>query len=341
MKLWLSREDMPLDAPTEAHAARTWEPLLDEILASKLRIAWYGDRPLFASDTPGPGAALTDRASANLWSIAADGTDLRSHTSLTSEEGYLREPATDGSAIVFSSRGRLFAMDSLEAAPREIEVLASGVGAARLPRPASASENLLAMRPLHDARASVVEWRGSAHALTHRGGPARPLAGACGSRAREVRPLGRSPFALFVSDAEARSDRELGGVGSDVLALARLDGGGEEIRLAVGEVGRILHAIPSPDGSRIAIVSHDNVVRLVTLRGLGDPAKETHGKGAHTAPGADAGWEADADRSVAAPRLDHVREIGRSSGGEVSDLAWSPDGRWLVWAEPNSWRSRA
>ena len=33
-----------------------------------------------------------------------------------------------------------------------------------------------------------------------------------------------------------------------------------------------------------------------------------------------------------------MREIGRSSGGEVSDLAWSPDGRWLVWAEPNSWQ---
>ena len=338
VKLWLSREDVPLDAPAEAHASRTWEPLLDEILASKLRIAWYGDRLLFASDTPGPGAALTDRASANLWSVAADGTDLRSHTSLSSAEGYLREPATDGSTIVFSSRGRLFAMDSLESAPREIEVLASGVGAARLPRPASANENLLAMRPLHDARASVVEWRGSAHALTHRGGPARLLAGACGLRLREVRPLGRSPFALFVSDAEALADREHGGVGSDVLALARLDGGGEETRLDVGEVGRILHAIPSPDGSRIAIVSHDNVVRLATLRGLEDPAKETHGKGAHAPTAADDGWEADADRSVDAPRLDHVREIGRSGGGEVRDLAWSPDGRWLVWAEPNSWQ---
>jgi len=338
VKLWLSREDVPLDAPAEAHASRTWEPLLDEILASKLRIAWYGDRLLFASDTPGPGAALTDRASANLWSVAADGTDLRSHTSFSSAEGYLREPATDGSTIVFSSRGRLFAMDSLESAPREIEVLASGVGAARLPRPASPNENLLAMRPLHDARASVVEWRGSAHALTHRGGPARLLAGACGLRLREVRPLGRSPFALFVSDAEALADREHGGVGSDVLALARLDGGGEETRLDVGEVGRILHAIPSPDGSRIAIVSHDNVVRLVTLRGLEDPAKETHGKGAHAPTAADDGWEADADRSVDAPRLDHVREIGRSGGGEVRDLAWSPDGRWLVWAEPNSWQ---
>lgn len=336
VKLWVSREDVPLDAPAEAHAARAWEPLLDEVLASKLRIAWYGDRLLFASDTPGAGAALTDRASANLWSTAADGSDLRSHTSFTSEQGYLREPATDGSTIVFTSRGQLFAMDSLDDAPREVEILVSGVGASRLPRPASPQENVLAVRPLHDARASVVEWRGSVHALTHRGGPSRLLAGSCGLRLREVHPLGRTPFAVFVSDAEALADRENGGVGSDVLALARLDGGGEEIRLDLGEVGRILHAIPSPDGSKIAIASHDNVVRLVTLRGTEDPAKASHRTPA-TTPAASA-WEQDADSAVPAPRLDHVREVGRSTGGEVQDLAWSPDGRWLVWAEPNSWQ---
>ena len=336
VKLWVSREDVPLDAPAEAHAARAWEPLLDEVLASKLRIAWYGDRLLFASDTPGAGAALTDRASANLWSTAADGSDLRSHTSFTSEQGYLREPATDGSTIVFTSRGQLFAMDSLDDAPREVEILVSGVGASRLPRPASPQENVLAVRPLHDARASVVEWRGSVHALTHRGGPSRLLAGSCGLRLREVHPLGRTPFAVFVSDAEALADRENGGVGSDVLALARLDGGGEEIRLDLGEVGRILHAIPSPDGSKIAIASHDNVVRLVTLRGTDDPAKASHRTPA-TTPAASA-WEQDADSAVPAPRLDHVREVGRSTGGEVQDLAWSPDGRWLVWAEPNSWQ---
>src|SRR5690625_8026594 len=76
----------------------------------------------------------------------------------------------------------------------------------------------------------------------------------------------------MVTDAAAQSDRESGGVGSDELALRRLDGGGQEIRLNVGDVGRILHAIPSPDGSKIAISSFDNVVRLVTLRGLTDPA---------------------------------------------------------------------
>ncbi|WP_114853988.1 S41 family peptidase [Brachybacterium sp. YJGR34] len=340
VKLWISHEDVPLDAPAAAHAARPWEPLLDELLASRLRIAWYGDRLLFASDTPGPGAARNDRASANLWSVALDGTDLQVHTTLSSEQGYLREPATDGRTIVFSSRGRLFAMDSLEAAPREVEIHASGVGSARRPRPASPSSNLLAMRPVHDARASVVEWRGSAHVLTHRGGPARLLAGTCGLRLREVRPLGRTPYALFVSDVEAVADRESGGVGSDVLALARLDGGGEEIRLPLGEVGRILHALPSPDGSRIAISTHDNVLRLVTLRGLTDPARSAaaapRGEGAPAA-GASA-WEQDAQTAVDVPQLDHVREVGRSSGGEIRDLAWSPDGRWLVWAEPNSWQ---
>ena len=364
VKLWISREPVALDAPVAEHTARPWERLLDEVLASKSRIAWYGDRLIFASDTPGAGAALTDRASANLWSIAADGSDLRAHTSLRSQDGYLREPATDGTTIVFSSRGRLFSMDSLDAPAREVEILASGVGSARLPRPAKPDQTLLAMRPVHDARASVVEWRGGAHLLTHRGGPSRVLASQCGLRIREARPLGRSPYALMVTDAAAQSDRDTGGVGSDVLALRRLDGGGQEIRVDVGDVGRILHAIPSPDGSKIALSSYDNVVRLVTLRGLSDPASTSAGApgagGAGTggagASGAGAGpsdgraasvgpvaataspWEQDAEPAPEAPLLDGVREIGRTSGGEIRDLAWSPDGRWLVWSEPTPWQ---
>ena len=348
VKLWISRQPVALDAPAAEHAARPWERLLEEVLASKTRIAWYGDRLIFASDTPGPGAALTDRASANLWSIARDGSDLRAHTSLRSEDGYLREPATDGSTIVFCSRGRLFAMDSLDSEPREVEILASGVGSARLPRPAIPDKTLLAMRPVHDARASLVEWRGGAHLLTHRGGPSRVLASQCGLRFREVRPLGRSPFAVMVTDAAAQSDSESGGVGSDELALRRLDGGGQEIRLNVGDVGRILHAIPSPDGSKIAISSFDNVVRLVTLRGLTDPASTSADTtGAGTADGgaptvgpaavSASPWEQDARPAPEAPHLDGVREIGRTNGGEIRDLAWSPDGRWLVWSEPTPW----
>ncbi|MFC0673641.1 S41 family peptidase [Brachybacterium hainanense] len=328
-KLWISREPLALDAPREAHAQRTWEPLLDEILAGKTRVAWYGDRLIFAADTPGPGAALTDRASGNLWSVDATGTDLRRHTDLTSEQGYLREPATDGTTIVFTSRGRLFAMDSLDAAPREVEVRTAGVAAARRPRRIDPAENLLAMRPTHDARASLVEWRGTAHLLTHRGGPARLLAGESGLRIREVRPLGRSPFALFVSDAAAQQDRVSGGVGSDDLHVRRLDAGGPEVPLGIGAltdggIGRILHAFPSPDGARVALSTHDNRLWLAELDGVADPAA-----------GPDAAAASAAE--PAPPTLTALREVSRSEGGEIRSASWSPDGRFLVWTEPNSW----
>ncbi|WP_233190650.1 S41 family peptidase [Brachybacterium sp. UMB0905] len=333
VKLWISRQDVPLDAPAAQHAERPWEKLLDEVLSSKLRIAWYGDRLLFASDTPGPDAALTDRASANLWSVALDGSDLRRHTAIDIADGYLREPATDGTSIVFTSRGRLFAMDSLDAEPREVPLRLAGVAAARRPRPVSPSKNLLAMRPLHDARASVVEWRGSAHVLTHRGGPARLLAGESGLRMREVRPMGRSDFALYVSDEQAQTDRTDGGVGSDVLALARLDGSGEPVILELGDVGRILHAIPAPDGSRVALSTHDNRVLLVTLEGLTDPA----GSGDSANSAAESTSSATEQESPATPRLRDVKEIGRSDGGEIRHLAWSPDSRYLVFSQPSSY----
>jgi tricorn protease len=328
-RLWVSREELPIDAPLEAHAARSWEPLREDLLANKTRIAFVGDRLLFASDTPGEGAAITDRATGNLWSVALDGSDLRAHTHLTSEEGYLRDPATDGSSIVFSSRGRLFAMDSPDSAPREIPVIVAGVGASRRMRAADPHKNLLAMRPTFDARASVVEWRGSAHLLTHRGGPSRLLAGSCGLRFREAAPLGRSPFAMVVTDELAQADRTDPDAfenrwGSDALALRRLDAEGEQITLDLGPIGRILHAVPSPDGTRIAIATHDYVVRVVTLRGIVDPAA-TSGKDATTA-----------ENEPAAPQLDSVREVGRSSAGEIRDLTWSPDSRFLVWAQPEN-----
>lgn len=350
-KLWISREDVPLDADEQAHAERSWEPLLDELLASKTRIAWYGDRLLFASDTPGLGASRTDRASGNLWSVAMDGTDLQVHTHLTSEQGYLREPATDGSSIVFTSRGRLFAMDALDAEPREVEVITAGVGAHRRPRPAKPTENLLAMRPVHDARSSVVEWRGSAHLLTHRGGPSRVLAARDGVRIREVRPLGRSPYALAVTDQDA-ADRSSGGVASDKLLLTQLDGCGEPTVLDVGEIGRILHAVPSPDGRSVALATHDDTVHLVTLTGIEDPAgeprpieetaaQETAGPersdAAASATTARA-WGQDSALPQRTPSVQQVVQLDRSTGGEVEHLAWSPDSRYLVWARPNSWQ---
>ena len=325
-RLWVSREDVPLDAPLSEHAQRTWEPLRDDLLASKTRLAFIGDRLVFASDTPGEGASLTDRASGNLWSIALDGTDLRRHTDIDSADGYLRDPAVSGERIVFTSRGRLFVKDSLDAPAREVPVQVSGVGASRRPSLADPAHALIAARPTRDARASVIEWRGSAHVLTHRGGPARLLAGQCGLRIREASPLGGTGYAVFVTDELAQSDRApssadaagAGGaaaepvVGSDALGVRRLDASSNADVFDLGDVGRILHAVPSADGRRVAISSHDGTVRVVDLDHAGEGA----------------------DLRIS---LGGVRNIAHSTGGEVADLAISPDSRWLVWSEPNSW----
>lgn len=318
-KLWMSRVDVPLNAPAAQHENRAWEPVLDHIREGKTGVFFYGDRLVFASDTPGEGSARTDRASGNLWSVNLDGNDLTRHTNFTSEQGYLREPASDGRTIVFSSRGRIFAMDSLDDMPRELEFRTAGVGAERRPFLAKPDENLVAMRPFHSAHASLVEWRGSAHALTHRGGPSRLLAGACGTRIREVSQLGASPFALFVTDAGAQHDRAEGGVGSDQLGIALLDGTGSQRLLDVGNVGRILHAVTAPSGEAVAFSTHDHRVFVARLEGV-------------PRDGGAAGVGPD---SVS---VSGTVEITRSTGGEVRDLAFSPDSKYLAFAVPNSWQ---
>ncbi len=69
-------------------------------------------------------------------------------------------------------------------------------------------------------------------------------------------------------------------------------------RLAAGQLGRVLALTVAPDGSRIAVASHDGRVLLVE--------RETG----------------------------EVREVDRSEDGDASGLAFSPDSAWLAWSHP-------
>ncbi|MPV35704.1 S41 family peptidase [Georgenia subflava] len=86
--------------------------------------------------------------------------------------------------------------------------------------------------------------------------------------------------------------------GADRLEVRSLTGATPPVERAAGRLGRVLHLAGDPAGRRLATVSHDGWVRLVEV-----------------ADGA-------------------VREVHRSRQGEAVSPSFSPDGRYLLWAEP-------
>jgi tricorn protease len=260
--------------------------LLAEVTAGLVFPSWVGDRILFCSDLDGVG---------NLYSVLPDGADLRQHTHHSADDGYVRHPSSDGERVVYAALGRLYVLDSLDAEPREIPVNLSGAVAARESRPLGPSEGLTSIRPLADGSASVVEKRGTAHFLTHRDGPARTLAAEPGVRVREVSLLGATGQAVWVTDAG----------GEDALEIRPLDGSAAGLRIAGGRLGRVLSLEASPDGSRVAVVSHDGSVLVVDT--AADPDTEPTGD---------------------------VVTVSRSDEAEPQGLAFSPDSRYLAWSQP-------
>lgn len=263
-------------------AGGAWAEVLPEEQAGKYSPGWFGDRLFFSSDLEASIAANPD-GQAQLCSVDATGADLRIHTRHTPEQGYVRNPTTDGHTIVYHAHGRLYALDGLDAAPREIPVdLRLGAPVAE---PVSPMHRLETIAPDHTGNNSLLEWRGTVWWLTHRGGPARALAADQGVRTREPDLLGQTGLAAWVSDKD----------GDDRLEIGTLDGSTPVRALAHGRLGRVLHLRSNPQGTHVAVAAHDGRVLVVSV---------------------DDGT---------------VTTAGRSLNGEPTGLAWSPDGRFLVW----------
>ena len=84
-----------------------------------------GGRLVFLSDHEGTG---------NIYSTTLDGGDLRRHTD---HDGfYVRNPATDGSHVVYHVAGDIWRLDSLDVAarPRKLDIQLTAPPAARAPR---------------------------------------------------------------------------------------------------------------------------------------------------------------------------------------------------------------
>lgn len=234
-KLWL-------DADGSGEFSR-FLPELNGNLSSPM---WVEDRIAFLSDHEGVG---------DLYSVLPDGTDLRRHAVDATDGFYARNATTDGRRVVFHRAGRLWLVDGLDSAPRELEVRLGGPRLARAPYPVAAAEQLGQLGPDQTGRGSAVEVRGTVHWLTHRDGPVRVLAAEPGVRARQPRTLGER--VVWISDAE----------GEDALEIAPVDGsaGANPRRIGAGQIGHVLELVASPDGRRAAVATHDGRVLLTDV----------------------------------------------------------------------------
>jgi len=295
-----------------------WQrPLPDEV-AGVYDATWIGDSLVFTSDRA---ASFPDHADeqANLWVLdglatSTETPEPRRVTTQTAAEGYVRDATSDGTRLVWHSRGDLWLLDELEGTPHRIDITLTGA----LPQPYPADPESypahvdgLAVDRTGDA--SVIGWLGTAFWVTHRAGPARALVADPSVRVREPVLLGDTGRALVVTDAPRATPE--GESREDSLEIHTLPGSSDDApatppqRLAGGELGRVLHLAASPAGDKVAAISHDGRVSLVATP-VADQAD-----GAAVAPGT-------------------VTPLGRSTNGEAESPRFSPDGRYLAWSSP-------
>jgi tricorn protease len=313
--LWIDRGSAGPDG------AADWQRLLPADAAGIYDPIWIGDTLVFTSDR---GATFPDHADeqANLWALdglatSTETPEPRQLTTQTEAEGYVRDAASDGSRIVWHSRGDLWLLDELDGTPRRLDITLTGA----LPQPYSADPEStrvtvdgLAVDKTGDA--SVVGWLGTAYWVTHRAGPARALVADPSVRVREPVLLGDTGRAVVVTDAPRdTTDGDSREDALEIHALPTSDAvpGAAPQRLAGGELGRVLHLAASPSGDKVAAISHDGRVSLVAMPTDGDT-------------------DGDAAADAVAPGT--ITLLGRSANGEAESPTFSPDGRYLAWTSP-------
>ena len=307
---------------------------------------WIGDRIAFLSDHEGHG---------NLYSVRPDGADLRRHTD---HDGfYVRHASTDGTRVVFESAGELWLLDSLAAEPRRIDLTLGSASTGRRGRPLNVAQHLASAVPNPKGTASVIEAHGTVHWLTHRDGPSRVVESTPGVRARLARPLGDSRV-VYVADhggEEALYIRQV------FEQLPQLDAPAPtETSAAPAEPEQV--DLPRPV-SASAVVNPTQSQPIVEVRSGGKQSggadvQEAEARSAAALapqqlrrvelPGPDrvSALAASPDGTSAAVATEYgqllvldaesgeLRRLAGTDHGAVNELAFSPDSRWILWAEP-------
>jgi tricorn protease len=264
---------------------------LSELPGTKTCPVAMGDRFAFLADFEGHG---------NVYSVDAAGADLRRHTD--HQRYYARQLVGDGNRLVYQHAGQLWALSDLapDSQPRRLDIELAGSRQGRAPVELAVGKHLGDYSVDDTGRASVVEIRGNVVWLTHRNGPARSLAAVAGVRHRLPVILGPETVATQSAAAQSVTVQTAGVAyvtsadGPDAVEIVTPDG--TTRRFGSGEVGWILELVAAPDGSRLAIATHD--CRLLMMS---------------TADGA-------------------LTELLTNPHGDVKHLSWSPDSAWLAFS---------
>ena len=286
---------------------------------------WVGERIYFLSDHEGVG---------NIYSVAADGTDLRRHTNET--EYFARFPSTDGMTVAYTTGARIALLDTASDLVTYLEVEAPSASPQTARRFVEIDDGLEHVAPGPDGTSLALVSRGRAFTMPLWEEAA--VAHGAGSRVRYR-------LAEWLRDGErfvCVSDEG----GAEHLEVRRADADGRLRSIDTGDIGRVVELAVSPTADVVALANHRQELLLVELEGGGVRTIDTSPAGniAGLAFSPDGRWLAyscatKTDEGATADPDTSVVRIAKVKSGAVHDVTpllrvdrapvWDPEGKYL------------
>lgn len=221
----------------------------------------------------------------NIWRLGKDASGDEAVTNYSDTD--VRRPATDGRRIIFEVGGELSIFDTASGATRKVTPIINTAEFRPAPREEKVGERLTSAALAPDG--VTVEARGDMFLYRGARKPADNLSASSGSAERFPRANARGDIA-YVSDADG-----------EYALYVRPANGGAARKLADFGPGFRYNPFWSPDGSRIAIFDHEQVLWIV-------------------------------DVSTGARRRVDQGKWGYHPDMVDATVSWSPDSRWLAYA---------